>query len=72
MGLPKENTHPIECARKNCKWKGYEGDLAKVPLEESTCTGTVSVCPECGHDSYMFLTARQMKYWKMYVRDSVT
>jgi len=71
MSYPKEGTHPIECAKKTCKWKGYEDELAKVPMVDSICTRTVSVCPECGHDSYMFLTDRQMKYWDMQVKDPV-
>lgn len=59
MGYPKYGTHPIKCVNRKCKWKGYETDLAKRPSTICGVASQQSVCPECGCDSYQFLTKKQ-------------
>jgi len=52
MERPKWNTAPIRCGRTKCKWRGYEGQLSKRREGDFTRL----VCPECGCDSYSFMT----------------
>lgn len=61
---PDFGTTPIKCAKRGCKWVGYETELAKRPTKIVGVSATTSVCPICGHDSYQFLTDRQIKIWK--------
>lgn len=57
---PAWNTAPIRCGRNRCKWRGYEGDL--VP---ERCKNWIRyVCPDCGCEDYMFMTAGEIKAWE--------
>jgi len=64
MSYPAWGTAPIKCAKCGCKWKGYETEMVKKPTKIVDVTGTTHVCPVCGHDSYQFLTPRQIEIWK--------
>ena len=57
---PAWNTAPIRCGRSKCKWRGYEGDL----IDERRKQWTQKVCPECGCDEYIFMTAGEIKAWE--------
>ena len=54
--------NPIRCDHPRCKWRGYETDLKRVPLQIEGVTQ--SVCPACGHGLYSFLTPGEIKAWK--------
>jgi predicted nucleic acid-binding Zn-ribbon protein len=63
MSLPEYGTHPIRCGRRACKWRGYETDMSKVPSKRFE--GSISsVCPVCGCNEYMFMTAGEIKAWE--------
>jgi hypothetical protein len=66
MAYPEYGTSPIECGARKCQWRGYETDLKKV--QDKGGTGSVIVtsrnlCPECGNDSYSFMSAKDAKAW---------
>jgi len=65
MSLPKYGTAPIKCAKRGCKWRGYETQLAKKsdPLH-SSLSATRSICPSCGYDSYLFMTEKEITAWE--------
>ncbi len=65
---PEWGTAPICCARTKCKWRGYEADLKEAPVRG----GTQSVCPVCEHDSYMFMTPGEIKFWERCKNESRT
>lgn len=60
MERPKWNTAPIRCGQAKCKWRGYEGQLST--RKEGSFTR--SICPECGCDSYSFMTPGEIKAWE--------
>lgn len=62
MALPEHGTAPIRCAKRSCSWRGYETELAKVPHPDFQ--GTCSVCPQCGYESYMFMTKGEIAAWE--------
>jgi len=57
---PEWNTAPIRCAKRSCKFRGYEDDL----MMRCTSQGETYVCPVCKHDSYMFMTPGEIKHWE--------
>ena len=57
---PAWNTAPIRCGRTKCKWRGYEGEL----IYERQKEWTQAVCPECGCEEYMFMSAGEIKAWE--------
>ncbi len=57
---PAWNTAPIRCGRTKCKWRGYEGELIYERKKEWTQT----VCPGCGCEEYMFMSAGEIKAWE--------
>lgn len=71
MQAPKPSERPaygtamIRCGRAKCKWRGFEGDLERVPHKRITGMGlTAMACPTCGCDSYMFMTPGEVKAWQ--------
>lgn len=60
MERPKWNTAPIRCGRTECKWRGYEGQLAS----KKEGIWTYAVCPTCGCREYMFMTPGEIKAWE--------
>lgn len=56
MAIPEFGTQPIQCAKRACTWRGFETQLAKKRDGDFT----THLCPRCGHDSYQFLTQRQI------------
>lgn len=62
MSLPKRGMAPIKCGKRGCKWRGYETEMKQVP--HPTVAGTISVCPTCGNESYMFMTKGEIADWE--------
>ncbi len=57
---PAFGTAPIRCGRTRCAWRGFETDLAK----KKEGAWTRNLCPTCGCDSYMFMTAGEIERWE--------
>lgn len=64
MALPRHGVAPIKCAKRGCFFRGYETDLQKKADQISGVKVQISVCPDCGHDSYQFMTKRQIAIWE--------
>jgi hypothetical protein len=61
MSYPDFGTKPIRCAKRGCKWRGFETDLKAGPTQG---IATKNVCPSCGGDSYWFMTNREVTRWE--------
>lgn len=64
MERPSWGTAPIRCGRTRCKWRGFEGDLNEEPGKMGNIDCSRSVCPDCGYDSYMFMTPGEIAAWE--------
>lgn len=64
MSHPVYGTAPIRCGRMKCGWRGFELDRKNVSSTMGGVKCTQSVCPTCGCDSYMFMTAGEIKDWE--------
>jgi len=65
MSRPAWGAAPIRCGKMKCKWRGYETELVPVPHKRIKGLGlTANVCPTCGCDSYMHMTAKEIAAWK--------
>lgn len=65
MGLPEFGTAPIRCAKRGCKWRGYETDMgSRMETRPSGMKQSKAICPVCGNDDYYFLTAKEIAAWE--------
>lgn len=60
---PKFGTAPIRCGRSKCNWRGFETDLSKTH-HIGGIGMTTHHCPQCGCDSYSYMTPRQIQAWE--------
>lgn len=63
MNYPKFGTAPIRCAKRGCKWRGFETDLVGGEQAGKGIAYT-NICPSCGSNSYWFMTPREITRWE--------
>lgn len=65
MGLPEFGKAPIRCAKRGCKWRGYETEMtSRMEISPGGTKSNRATCPACGNDDYFFMDAKEIAAWE--------